>query len=203
MKCNLCSTNDNKFRIFEAAESGSIPIVDYSDRAGACMDPWRPFKESNAPFIWVEDWNSIDAILRNVTSSAARVRDWQARLLTWYRSFMRRNMEVLEQSLREHLAQSLVEKQEARYLGGGGGGNDSPPADLVQLVAAVRKDGKKKGLGESALAAEQAVLKQHGVRQRARHDSYRDDPDAMVRKKHELLAGSGGEGVGSESHRPT
>jgi hypothetical protein len=76
------------FRLFEAAEAGSIPIVDYisgSERPGGgglleggafavrerrrrlkakaaatatgqCEDPMRPFRDSNAPFLWVANW---------------------------------------------------------------------------------------------------------------------------------------------------
>jgi hypothetical protein len=84
------------FRLFEAAEAGSIPIVDYisgpertgssgstrpgggglleggafavRDRrrrlkakaaataTGQCEDPMRPFRDSNAPFLWVANW---------------------------------------------------------------------------------------------------------------------------------------------------
>jgi hypothetical protein len=126
------------FRLFEAAEAGSIPIVEIggsvfaqseealsgggatneinpeANLSGACVNPWRPFLESQAPFIWVKDWADVDNILTVLAAlPQEKVAVMQLSVQNWYTSFMKASVGEVEQVMRGHLSRWLVEKQEA------------------------------------------------------------------------------------------
>ena len=64
--CILCvqsGHNPETYRIFEAVESGSIPVVETQNAKNNCSSPWFPFKASKAPFVFVDDWENIDSFL--------------------------------------------------------------------------------------------------------------------------------------------
>jgi len=86
------------FRLFEAAEAGSIPIVvlpraardgarsggpSSLDASNACGDPWRPFLASRAPFLWLSSWTDAPAALALLQAQPRRVAAMQKDLLRW------------------------------------------------------------------------------------------------------------------------
>ena len=114
--------NPETFRIFEAAEAGSIPIVDnatayYAASTAttapvACSDPWRPFLASGAPFVWVQTWDRVEETLKALRAEgpAAAARR-QSKLREWYAAFMRAGAAAVESTLRAHEGQALAGQQ--------------------------------------------------------------------------------------------
>jgi hypothetical protein len=123
--------NPETFRLYEAAEAGSIPIVDnatsnsnsyamlrnqpaaategdaaeYEYSAMACGDPWRPFLATGAPFVWVQSWEDIEGVLEGLRAEGpAALERRQARLREWYFKFMRAGAMAVESTLRAHEA---------------------------------------------------------------------------------------------------
>jgi len=118
--------NPETFRLYEAAEAGSIPIVDYTGhgtvvdddggggRSGSeCGDPWRPFLDSGAPFIWVEDWTGLEALLETLRSDPEALAKRQAELLAWLKAFMRGAVGSVEQAMSSHKALHALESSGA------------------------------------------------------------------------------------------
>jgi hypothetical protein len=107
--------NPETFRLFEAAEAGSIPIVDYTGHGNAgdddggggrsgseCADPWRPFLDSGAPFIWVEDWTGLEALLERLRSDPEALARRQQDLSNWLKAFMRGAVGTVERAIASH-----------------------------------------------------------------------------------------------------
>jgi hypothetical protein len=111
----LCPSGHNPetFRLYEASEAGSIPIVDFTETTGACLNPWKPFLESGAPFVWVRDWSDIVNLLTVLRNDPKKIIEMQQAVQKWYHTFMKRSIqETVEGSMREHLAGWLVSHQE-------------------------------------------------------------------------------------------
>lgn len=127
----LCPSGHNPetFRIFEACEAGSIPIVDFSSYANSCENPWSPFLKSQAPFIWLENWDDIVNVLLVLRSDPERVLAMQKEVITWYAKFMKSSMKTIEEAVRTHLAMWLVEHQNDRMRKLGG--NDNEDASIA------------------------------------------------------------------------
>ena len=135
--------NPETFRLYEAAEAGSIPIVDYTDvgnleaqapdiywprhrggdtvflgRAGGmnqsssssslpsrCSSPWQPFIDSGAPFIWIEDWADIEAVLAALRAEGSvKLRNRQHQLEQWYKSYMASGVATVEKAITDRNA---------------------------------------------------------------------------------------------------
>lgn len=99
--------NPETFRIFEAAEAGSIPIMDRRTNPTECVNPWRPFLDSNAPVVWIDDWNKVDEVLLSLYAQKDRVLKMQHDLLQWYDRFMRAGVSTLQDTIREHVVASV------------------------------------------------------------------------------------------------
>lgn len=112
----LCPSGHNPetFRLFEACEAGSIPIVDYTRQASACSNPWKPFIDSRAPFIWIQSWEEdIVNILTILRNDPERVKLMQRKVIEWYHDFMHKTYtETVEGTVRDHLSLWLVRQQE-------------------------------------------------------------------------------------------
>ena len=96
----LCPSGNNpeQFRIWEALELGSIPIIEdhyippgaihpkYSD-TWMCTDDERHYwlKKTNAPVIFLDNWKELPGILASMTP--ADVAERQRNLAAWYKNF--------------------------------------------------------------------------------------------------------------------
>jgi hypothetical protein len=89
----LCPTGHNPeaYRIFEALEAGSIPILSldpwyYHHR---CKSAFRPFRDAGAPFIYLNGgWNKLEGILENRMSNMTWLKERQQAVRTWYKNWM-------------------------------------------------------------------------------------------------------------------
>ena len=83
--------NPESYRIFEAIEAGSIPIVarDAEYRRHSCGDAFAPIIKSGAPLVFVDDWVMLYNEIRNLVKSPEMLAERQRRLREWYEGFMR------------------------------------------------------------------------------------------------------------------
>lgn len=90
----LCPSGHNpeSFRIFEALEAGSIPIIARNDvyKGHACRNSLRPLLDSGAPIVVLNDWSELPEYLLEVHSNTAMVAQMQTRALLWYHDYFRR-----------------------------------------------------------------------------------------------------------------
>jgi len=52
-----------------------------------CKGPLEPFKQSNAPFIYVSDWATLPEVLRSLLADKEELDRKQKELLNWYHNF--------------------------------------------------------------------------------------------------------------------
>ena len=87
----LCPAGHNPeaFRIFEACEAGSIPVIalDNQYSSHSCEDAFRPFIETNAPFVVLKDWADLPQTLAKLTQSPGKLDALQLRMLEWREQF--------------------------------------------------------------------------------------------------------------------
>ncbi|MEQ2193162.1 Ribitol-5-phosphate xylosyltransferase 1 [Xenoophorus captivus] len=105
----LCPVGINTecYRIYEACSYGSVPVVEDVLSPGNCAagpsSPLRLLKAAGAPFIFVNDWRELPAILERERGMSQEQRvDRRRRLLEWYSGFRRqmknRFTEVIEEN---------------------------------------------------------------------------------------------------------
>ena len=77
------------YRIYEACEVGSIPIVEdfESEETPSCKHSTFPFKQSGAPFIFVKSWDNIESLLEHYLKDKKALQQRQRDLLEWYQKF--------------------------------------------------------------------------------------------------------------------
>ncbi|KAL9179464.1 hypothetical protein ACHAXT_008754 [Thalassiosira profunda] len=92
------------FRLFEAVEAGSIPVMSYDDLHGAhhpnergrknLMKAPHPCKDSlfhwyDAPIVVLESWGDLYPTLEGLMADPAALDERQAKLREWYDDYMR------------------------------------------------------------------------------------------------------------------
>ena len=130
------------FRLYEAIEAGSIPIVDGAGASiherwgsgsgqvssptegtnhrrlkttGQCIDPMRPFRDSGAPFLWVSDWEGeLEQLLRKLRQNPQKVEAHQKALAVWYDGFMKNSTMLVEKAFDTHLALDNQTREESK-----------------------------------------------------------------------------------------
>lgn len=102
----LCPAGHNpeSFRIFEACEAGSIPVLtsdnwtsnkdEISAKTQAtttqrCHDPYRVLLDSGAPFVMLDDWNELPLMLEHARRNASYVFEKHLQVQEWYARYMR------------------------------------------------------------------------------------------------------------------
>mmetsp|Transcript_24391 Transcript_24391/g.39078 ORF Transcript_24391/g.39078 Transcript_24391/m.39078 type:complete len:838 (+) Transcript_24391:91-2604(+) len=84
----LCpaGTNPEAFRIFEAIDSGSIPILvrDEEYNAHPCQDAFKPLLDSGAPIVVLNDWSELEETMTQILPKADAI---QQKLLVWRRAY--------------------------------------------------------------------------------------------------------------------
>jgi hypothetical protein len=100
--------NAESFRLFEAMEAGSIPIISLGEnyKNHKCRQSLHPFLNEftpygAAPMIVLSDWDELPDTLKMLTErSEEDVDDHQRRLLEWYYAFMKDWALQFEQRMR-------------------------------------------------------------------------------------------------------
>jgi hypothetical protein len=99
--------NPECFRIYEAIEAGSIPIVIVGDGeydTHPCRESMRPLllmddhdnDNEDTPLVVLKDWNQLNDTLTRLLQDPMALNRRQAQLRRWYHDFMRRRVLQLE-----------------------------------------------------------------------------------------------------------
>ena len=78
------------YRLYEACEAGSIPIIeDWEPVAGekGCRGSLDPFKNSDAPFLYIKDWAMLPVLIEEQMKDPKGLIQRQTKLLEWYQDF--------------------------------------------------------------------------------------------------------------------
>ena len=80
------------FRIFEACEAGSIPIVviDHHYRKHECKGSYMPLIRQGAPFVFLNSWQELPLFMEYISKDHKRLQQMQADVMAWYAEFMRK-----------------------------------------------------------------------------------------------------------------
>lgn len=84
---NPVGENTECYRIYEALELGSIPIVEDSMTPGLCVSPLRLLKKFNPPFLFVKNWNNLHGVLQTDNLNFKNIIEQRIQLLLWYDIF--------------------------------------------------------------------------------------------------------------------
>jgi len=111
--------NPECFRLWEALEAGSIPVVPLGEayHQHPCTDTLLPLRQSAAPIIFVRGWTELPDILKDLNDHPTRADQMQKEALAWYERFMRDTAARFEATLDARLA-AKQQKQGAAVLAG-------------------------------------------------------------------------------------
>jgi hypothetical protein len=85
-----------QFRIYEAIESGSIPII---AREGSYSAERLPPEYHSSPMVFVETWEDVVPTMLALEKDLGALLDRQTRLMHWYHNFMNSKLLELEDML--------------------------------------------------------------------------------------------------------
>jgi hypothetical protein len=110
----LCPTGHNPeaYRIFEALEAGSIPIlaIDPWYEKARCQDAFKPFKDSGAPFIYLNGgWRQLVSFFERRGTNATWVKERQQAVLAWYKKWMN-SVALRFEAILEHRYQKRMKR---------------------------------------------------------------------------------------------
>lgn len=102
----LCPNGHNPeaYRIYEALEAGSIPIValdPWYNRA-SCNEAFKPYRAARAPFIYLNGgWKQLESFLERYGKNETWVRQKQVACMDWYKNWMK-NTALRFEAVMEH-----------------------------------------------------------------------------------------------------
>lgn len=93
----LCPMGDlwESYRIYEAAELGSIPIVEDPAEFYSWAHPAQGVKDMGAPFIFVKDWTELPTVLNELAADPERITRLQKKLKSWLARFEKDTLDGL------------------------------------------------------------------------------------------------------------
>jgi hypothetical protein len=78
--------NPESFRIYEAFEAGSIPVITTLKH-----NPSFNFIDNvlgpNAPILILDDWKSAESRMKELSSDPVKLDEFQQRMVIWWRNF--------------------------------------------------------------------------------------------------------------------
>jgi len=79
----LSRQQQQAYRIYEACEAGSIPIValDQYYQDHACQHAFAPFIKSGAPFVYLNGWKGLGPYLKKISKQPLLLRQMQANVM--------------------------------------------------------------------------------------------------------------------------
>ncbi|CAH1392920.1 unnamed protein product [Nezara viridula] len=84
---NPVGENTECYRIYEAVELGSIPIVEDNMTPGLCVSSLRLLKKFNPPFVFVKNWKNLHEVLQTDNLNLENIIEQRVKLLLWYNIF--------------------------------------------------------------------------------------------------------------------
>ena len=110
-KFTLCPAGHNPeaFRLFEASEAGSIPVVvkDEEYLQHDCRDSFAPLLASGAPFIVLNSWENLAESLKPYVADPAMLDERQNALKEWYKRFWEEIARDFECSITQNIDKIL------------------------------------------------------------------------------------------------
>ena len=102
--------NPEAYRIYEAAEAGSIPILvlDHFYRQHECAGAFAPLIQQGAPFVFLNSWHELPAFLDAVAKDTPRLQRMQADVMAWYGAYMRKTALQFEHLMEARAADRLA-----------------------------------------------------------------------------------------------
>jgi len=82
------------FRIWEACEAGSIPVISTGawrwkhHPCGVGEVSIKPLLDSGAPFLFVKSWEEAAAVIDRVANNPVWADQWQENIVRWYNTFL-------------------------------------------------------------------------------------------------------------------
>ncbi len=107
----LCPSGNNveSYRLFEALEAGSIPVIakSHSYKDSECVDPLEPLIASGAPFPVLDRWQDLPALFHLAKTDKEWVQDLQCKATAWYRRYLSTKLSNVEDVLMRHWKKRL------------------------------------------------------------------------------------------------
>ena len=102
--------NPEAYRIFEACEAGSIPIVALDEyyQQHSCRHAFAPFIESGAPFVYLNSWTGLAPFLKRIHDKPQELQAMQANLMDWYATYMKNRAMAFERKLEERFSRRVA-----------------------------------------------------------------------------------------------
>ena len=93
--------NPESFRIFEAIEAGSIPIIALDDtyrkkNATECPNSLGPLIK-DSPLVFLNDWSELEDFLVEILSDKEKLNAKQKEMKQWYKTWAQKHVHALEQ----------------------------------------------------------------------------------------------------------
>lgn len=109
----LCPAGHNpeSYRIYEAIEAGSIPILalDRAYEVFDCTEAFAPFVQSEAPFPMLKSWKQVGQTLERAVHDPAWVVELQINCTVWLRRFLKVHAREFQDRLRTRWSSRLME----------------------------------------------------------------------------------------------
>lgn len=102
--------NPEAYRIFEACEAGSIPIVvlDASYQVHECRHSFLPLVEAGAPIVFLNGWKGLGAFLKKVVNNKNLLQKMQINVMEWYSKYMQAVANEFENKLTKRFQERLA-----------------------------------------------------------------------------------------------
>jgi len=93
----LCpeGANAESYRIYEAIESGSIPVLVHSKRK-ECQDPYTELMKDNAPILMLDSWEEFPEKISYFLQNPAELDALQESLMKWRERFWKRIIQTVQ-----------------------------------------------------------------------------------------------------------
>ena len=111
--------NPETFRIFEAIEAGSIPIVvlDEFYQRHECSHSFKPFIDSGAPLVYLNSWTDLFRFLAEVQNEPEKLVEMQANIMAWYSLYLHKVADTFEFALDKRFNERLAVMEEEMERG--------------------------------------------------------------------------------------
>lgn len=101
----LCPRGNSveQFRIYEALESGSIPVI---AREEGYAEERLPPEYLHSPMLFVETWDELPNVLAALTADMPALLERQVQAWHWYRAFLQAKIDEIDELLVSRLAEN-------------------------------------------------------------------------------------------------